>query len=148
MKSTLLCICGGISGYLASEYWYRSYTCYLYLSLCLVSILSCIGCISVTVASIQIHRDTLAAAREGWEDDPYVVSYNIEGVPGSGRCIVGTNVMIAAIIGICMSIMCLYSAIGLVLELEMRDPERGKKQRETMRNGEKRLETVRNGEKR
>ena len=81
----------------------------------------------MTVVSIQIHRDALAAARDGWEDDPFVVSYNIEGVPGSGRCVVGVNVMIAAVLATCVSVMSLYSATGLVLELEMRDPEREKK---------------------
>ena len=128
--STYLCACTGTSGYLASVYWYRSYPCYLYLFLSLLSVLSCTTCICVTLAAVKIQSDNMVAARAGWEEHPYIVSYNSEGVPGRGRCIVGVNVMIAAALATCMSCWCLYTSACLVLDLEMRDPERGKKLKE------------------
>ena len=40
----------------------------------------------------------------------------------------GVNVLIVAALATCMSLCwCLYTSTGLVLDLEMRDPERGKK---------------------
>ena len=93
----------------------------------MICIAACVACTAVTAAAIQMERDTLAAAKEAWIDQPYDVSYNEEGTLGNGRSIVAANVIMTAILAACMAAWSLYSAIGLVLEQEMRDPEREKK---------------------
>ena len=93
----------------------------------LASIAACIACTVVTAAAIQIKRDKLEASREGWMDQPYVVSYNEEGTFGNGMSIVAANVTMTAVLATGMAAWSLYCASGLVLEHEMRDPEREKK---------------------
>ena len=94
----------------------------MFLITSVVSLVSCLVCTGVTAAGIQMRRDELLGAKLGWADQPYMVGYNT--TLSGGRSIVAANILITASLASLIAACSLYTSICLVLELEMRDPER------------------------